>query len=162
MPNRFWTLGPTLAETLFAGGARRAAVREARATYDEDVATYRQAVLTAFQNVEDSLSSWNHLEQETKAYTTIDQRNQTLFDHTRAQREVGTASEQSLKNVQLTLLSAKQNLLDSQALLTQSSVTLIKNLGGGWQWDDSREAPTATTSSVRHTGTGPAESLAAQ
>jgi hypothetical protein len=59
-------------------------------------------------------------------------------------------------------LSAKQNLLDSQALLAQSSVTLIKNLGGGWQWDESREAPSANTSSVQHAGTGPAESLAAQ
>jgi NodT family efflux transporter outer membrane factor (OMF) lipoprotein len=162
MPNRFWTLGPTLAETLFAGGARRAAVREARATYDEDVATYRQAVLTAFQSVEDSMSSWNHLQQQTQAYSTIYQRTQTLFDHTRAQREIGTASEQSLKNERLTLLSAKQNLVDSQALLAQSSVTLIKNLGGGWQWDDSREAPAAATSRVQSTGTGPAGSLAAQ
>ena len=162
MPNRFWTLGPTLAETLFDGGARRAAVREARASYDEEVATYRQTVLTAFQSVEDSMSSWNHLKQQTQAYTTIYQRTETLFDHTRAQREVGTASEQSLLNEQLTLLSAKQNLEDSQALLTQSSVTLIKNLGGGWQWDESREAATASTSRDQHTGTGPAESLAAR
>jgi NodT family efflux transporter outer membrane factor (OMF) lipoprotein len=162
MPNRFWTLGPTLAETLFAGGARRAAVREARATYDEYVATYRQAVLTAFQSVEDSMSSWNHLQQETQAYTTIYQHTQTLFDHTRAQREIGTASQQSLLNERLTLLSARQNLADSQALLAQSSVTLIKNLGGGWQWDESREAPTAATSRDQRTGTGPAESLAAQ
>ena len=162
MPNRYWTLGPTLAETLFSGGARRAAVREARATYDEYVADYRQAVLTAFQSVEDSMSSWKHLQEETQAYTTIYQRNQTLFDHTRAQRDIGTASEQNLKNAKLTLLSAKQNLEDSQALLTQSSVTLIKNLGGGWQWDDSREAPTAATSGDRPTGTGPAGSLAAR
>jgi NodT family efflux transporter outer membrane factor (OMF) lipoprotein len=162
MPNRFWTLGPTLAETLFDGGARRAAVREARATYDEEVATYREAVLTAFQSVEDSMSSWNHLQQQTQAYTTIYQRTQTLFDHTRAQRDIGTASEQSLLNEQLTLLSAKQNLEDSQALLTQSSVTLIKNLGGGWQWDESRQAPAANTSRDQHTSTGPAESLAAQ
>jgi outer membrane protein TolC len=126
------------------------------------VADYRQAVLTAFQSVEDSLSSWNHLQQETQAYATIYQRNQTLYEHTRAQREVGTASEQSLKNEQLTLLSARQNLMDSQASLAQSSVTLIKNLGGGWQWDESREAPTATTSRNQSAGTGPAESLAAQ
>ncbi len=162
LPNRFWTLGPTLAETLFAGGARRAAVREARATYDESVATYRQTVLTAFQNVEDSLSSWNHLREQTQAYTAIYRRTQTLFDHTREQRDIGTASEQSLLNERLTLLSAKQNLADSQALLTQSSVTLIKNLGGGWQWDESREAATAATPTNQHTGSGPAESPAAQ
>jgi NodT family efflux transporter outer membrane factor (OMF) lipoprotein len=140
LPNRFWTLGPTLAETIFDGGARTAAVREARATYDEDVANYRQTVLTAFQSVEDTLSSWNHLRQQAQAYTNIYQRSQKLFDSTRAQREVGTASQQDLLNEQLTLLLARQNLEDTQASLTQSSVTLIKNLGGGWEWDESREA----------------------
>jgi outer membrane protein TolC len=63
---------------------------------------------------------------------------------------VGTASQQNLLSEQLTLLSAKQNLQDSQASLTQSSVTLIKNLGGGWQWDESREAAAASTS-TEHT-----------
>ena len=145
LPNRFWTLGPTLAETIFDGGARTAAVREARATYDEDVANYRQTVLGAFQSVEDSLSSWNHLQQQARAFTNIYQRTQKLFDSTRAQREVGTASQESLLSEQLTLLLAKQNLQDTQASLTQSSVTLIKNLGGGWQWDESRGATAATS-----------------
>jgi NodT family efflux transporter outer membrane factor (OMF) lipoprotein len=162
LPNRFWTLGPTLAETLFDGGARTAAVREARATYDQNVANYRQTVLTAFQNVEDSVSSWNHLQQQTQAYTNIYQRNQKLFASIRAQREVGTASQQNLLSEQLTLLSAQQNLQDSQASLAQSSVTLIKNLGGGWQWDESREAPAASASTDRHTGASPSAGLAAQ
>jgi outer membrane protein TolC len=156
LPNRFWTLGPTLAETIFDGGARTAAVREARATYDEQVANYRQAVLTAFQNVEDSLSSWNHLQQQAQAYTNIYQRTRKLFDSTRAQREVGAASQESLLSEQLTLLLAKQNLQDAQALLTQSSVTLIKNLGGGWQWDETRGASAVATSMDQHTGASPA------
>ena len=155
LPNRFWTLGPTLAETIFDGGARTAAVREARATYDEDVANYRQTVLGAFQSVEDSLSSWNHLQQQAQAFTNIYQRTQKLFDSTRAQREVGTASQQSLLSEQLTLLLAKQNLQDTQASLTQSSVTLIKNLGGGWQWDESREAAAAATATDQHSGATP-------
>ena len=145
LPNRFWTLGPTLAETIFDGGARTAAVREARATYDEDVADYRQTVLAAFQSVEDTLSSWNHLRQQAQAYTNIYQRNQQLFDNTRVQRDVGVASQQNLLSQQLTLLLARQNLQDTQASLTQSSVTLIKNLGGGWQWDESRQAAVATS-----------------
>ena len=162
LPNRFWTLGPTLAETVFDGGARTTAVREARATYDENVANYRQTVLAAFQSVEDTLSSWNHLRQQAQAYTNIYQRTQKLFDSTRAQREVGSASQQSLLSEQLTLLSAKQNLLDTQALLTQSSVTLIKNLGGGWQWDESRGAATAATSTDQHAGASPAVGPTAQ
>ncbi len=133
LPNRFWTLGPDLAETIFDGGARTAAVREARATYDGDVANYRNAVLTAFQNVEDSLSTVNHLRQQAQAYANIFQRNQQLFASERAQRLAGTASEQDLLTQQLTLLQAEQNLHDSQALLAQGSVTLIRNLGGGWQ-----------------------------
>jgi outer membrane protein TolC len=136
-------------------------VGEARATYDEDVANYRQTVLTAFQGVEDSVSSWNHLQQQTQAYTNIYQRTQKLFDSTRAQRQVGTASQQSLLNEELTLLSAKQNLQDTQASLTQSSVTLIKNLGGGWQWDESRGAAAASTSTDQHAGAGPTMGLAA-
>src|SRR5579862_5952704 len=162
LPNRFWTLGPTLAQTIFDGGARTAAVREARATYDEDVANYRQTVLAAFQSVEDSLSSWNHLQQQAQAYTNIYQRNQKLFDNTRAQRQVGTASEQNLLSEQLTLLLAKQNLNDTQAALAQSSVTLIKNLGGGWQWDENRKAAVASTSTDRATRADPSAGLTAQ
>jgi NodT family efflux transporter outer membrane factor (OMF) lipoprotein len=136
LPNRYWTLGPALAETIFDGGARTAAVREARATYDEDVANYRNAVLAAFQTVEDSLSTVNHLRQQTQAYANIFGRNQQLFASERAQRLAGIASEQDLLTQQLTLLQAEQNLRDSQALLAQGTVALVKNLGGGWQWDD--------------------------
>ncbi|HEY1609257.1 MAG TPA: efflux transporter outer membrane subunit [Paraburkholderia sp.] len=143
LPSRVWTLGPDLAATLFDGGARSAAVREARATYDEDVATYRETVLTAFQNVEDSLSSWNHLAQQAHSFADIYQRNQALFSSEQAQLAAGTASEQSVLTQQLTLLQAEQNLKDTQSLLTQSSVAMIKNLGGGWQWDDRKGAAVA-------------------
>ena len=147
VPNRFWTLGPDLAATIFDGGARTAAMSEARATYDQYVAAYRQTVLTAFQSIEDSLSSWNHLTQQEQAFANIYQRNKQLFDSAHAQFEFGTASEQNLFTQQLTLLLAQQNLEDSQALLTLSSVTLIRNLGGGWQWDDVNEAPVDVVSS---------------
>lgn len=133
LPSHVWTLGPDLAATIFDGGARTAAVHEARATYDEDAALYRNTVLTAFQTVEDSLSSVNHLRQETQAFANILQRNQQLFASEKAQLMAGAVSEQELLTQQLTLIQAEQNLKDTQALLTQSSVTLIRNLGGGWQ-----------------------------
>ncbi len=144
LPSRVWTLGPDLAATIFDGGARSAAVREARATYDEDVATYRGAVLSAFQNVEDTLSSINHLELQTQSFDNIYQRNQQLFASERAQLLAGTASEENVLTQQLTLLQAGQSLKDSQSLLTQGSVALIRNLGGGWQWDESRQAAVNT------------------
>jgi NodT family efflux transporter outer membrane factor (OMF) lipoprotein len=136
LPNRLWTLGPDLAATIFDGGARLAVVHETRATYDENVALYRNTVLSAFQSVEDSLSSVNHLRQQTHAFADIYDRNQQLFESERAQLQAGAASEQDLLTEQLTLLQAQQNLNDTQALLTQGSVALIRNLGGGWQSDD--------------------------
>jgi NodT family efflux transporter outer membrane factor (OMF) lipoprotein len=56
-PSRVWSVGPSLAETLFDGGLRRATVQQYRAQYDSTVATYRQTVLTAFQQVEDNLAT---------------------------------------------------------------------------------------------------------
>jgi outer membrane protein TolC len=141
VPSRFWTLGPTLAETLFVGGARTAAVREARATYDEQVANYRQTVLNAFQNTEDSLSSVTHLTRQEMRFADIYKNNRQLLLSEDAQVRAGTASEQSLLTQKLTLLQAEQSLKDTQAALAESSVTLIKNLGGGWQWDSGRNAP---------------------
>jgi NodT family efflux transporter outer membrane factor (OMF) lipoprotein len=140
LPNRFWTLGPSLVGTLFDGGAHTAAVREARASYDSDVATYRQTVLASFQSVEDALSSCNHLRQQAQAYVNIYQRNKQLFASEQAQFSVGTASEQTLLSQQLTLLQAQQNLVDTQASLTQNTVTLIKDLGGGWRWSGATAA----------------------
>lgn len=144
VPSRFWTLGPDLAATIFDGGARTAAVHEARATYDEDAALYRNTVLTAFQNVEDSLSSLNHLRQQTQAFANIFQRNQQLFASAHAQLMAGAASEQQLLIQQLTLIQAEQNLKDTQALLTQGSVTLIRNLGGGWQSGRTSDSKSST------------------
>jgi len=144
LPNRFWTLGPDLAETIFDAGARTAAVRQARATYDEDVATYRNTVLTAFSSVEDSLSSVNHLRVQEASFANILRRNQQLFSSMQAQRDFGAASEQDLLTQELTLIEAEQSLRDTQSVLAQSSVTLVKNLGGGWQWDENKAASAAS------------------
>ncbi|EIK95008.1 RND efflux system outer membrane lipoprotein [Pseudomonas sp. M47T1] len=133
LPNRVWLLGPALAETIFDGGARRAAVNEAQATYDQDAANYRGAVLTALQNVEDNLSALNHLQQQADAYQQIFQRNQQLFGSQQAQQQAGTVSRQNVLTQQLVLLQAEQNLRDTQGQLGQGSVALIQSLGGGWQ-----------------------------
>jgi outer membrane protein TolC len=159
VPNRFWTLGPELAETIFDGGARTAAVRGARATYDEDVANYRNTVLTAFQNVEDSLSSMNHLREQASAFAKVYDSNSRLFASEQAQFDAGAVSQQSLLTQRLTLLEAQQNLRDTQALLAESNVTLVKNLGGGWQRDDDAQvaaAPAAASSPATQTAVRPA------
>lgn len=66
-PARFWSLGPSLALSLFDGGLRSAAVAQANATYDEAVANYRQTVLNAFEEVENNLAALQYLGQERQA-----------------------------------------------------------------------------------------------
>jgi NodT family efflux transporter outer membrane factor (OMF) lipoprotein len=133
LPSRIWTIGPDLAGTIFDGGARTAAVKEAQATYDEQVANYRAAVLTAFQNVEDGLSSINHLRTQAEALNNVYKRNAQLFASQQAQFRAGTVSEQNVLTQQLTLLLAKQSVDDTLGQAAQSQVGLVKNLGGGWQ-----------------------------
>ena len=133
LPNRIWTLGPALAQTLFDGGAREAAVKQAEASYDQIVATYRGTVLSALQNVEDNLSAINHLQTQADAFQQVYQRNQQLFGSQEAQLRAGTVSREAVLTQQLVLLQAEQSLRDTQGQLSQGSVALIQSLGGGWQ-----------------------------
>ncbi|MDR5783152.1 efflux transporter outer membrane subunit [Caballeronia sp. LZ065] len=147
VPYRFWTLGPDLAQTLFDGGARTAAEHEARARYDESVATYRNTVLAAFQSVEDSLSSINHLQTQEHAVAKALDDSLRLFASKQAQFEAGAVSQQDVLTQRLTLIQARQSLCDTEALLTQSHVLLVKNLGGGWQQDHAGVAAHASAAS---------------
>ena len=148
LPSRFWTLGPDLAATIFDGGARTAALHEARATYDEDVANYRNTVLTAFQTVEDSLSTVNHLRAQESAYAKVLDSSTRLFASQQAQFDAGAVSRQNVLTQRLTLIQAQETLRDTQAQLAQSSVLLIKNLGGGWRREDDASPPTAASSAT--------------
>jgi NodT family efflux transporter outer membrane factor (OMF) lipoprotein len=158
VPSRFWTLGPDLAETIFDAGARTAAVHGARATYDEDVANYRNTVLTAFQSVEDSLSSMNHLRAQASAFAQVYDSSSRLFSSQQAQFNAGAASQQNVLTQRLTLIQAEQSLRDTQALLAESNVLLVKNLGGGWQRDDAEFAsvPAAASSPASEAAAPPA------
>lgn len=133
LPNRIWTLGPALAETIFDGGAREAAVKQAEASYDQIAANYRGTVLSALQNVEDNLSAINHLQAQADAFQQVFARNQQLFGSQEAQLRAGTVSREAVLTQQLVLLQAEQNLRDTQGQLSQGSVALIQSLGGGWQ-----------------------------
>ena len=131
-PARFFSLGPTLSQTLFDKGRRAAATEVARADYDATVATYRQTVLTAFQEVEDNLAALRILSHE------LDQQNTAVAS---AQRALSLATERyksgidSYLNVitaQATLLSNQRAAVNLQMQQMTASVELIKALGGGW------------------------------
>ncbi len=127
-----WSFGPSLAESLIDFGARRARVQQARALYDQAVASYRQTVLGAFQAVEDSLVTLRVLEQEAQlrsaaeasarqsAQIALNQYRAGLVDFT----TVVTANQSALSTAETSL-----NVLRSRLV---ASVNLIEALGGGW------------------------------
>ena len=134
--NRVWSLGAAAAETLFAGGARTAAVQAAEATYDGGVAAYRQTVLTAFQQVEDQLSTLRILAQQ----AVIQER--TVTDAAQAvtialnEYRAGTQAYTTVITAQNTLLGAQETALSIEQSRLVAAVTLIEALGGGWSAAD--------------------------
>jgi NodT family efflux transporter outer membrane factor (OMF) lipoprotein len=133
LPNRFWSLGPALALTLFDGGARSARKDEAIAAYDASVATYRQTVLTAFQDVEDNLVALRILGDEATV-----QREATLLAAeslllTQNQYKAGTVSYLNVVIVQAAALAAERNSLDITGRRLLASAGLLKALGGDWR-----------------------------
>ena len=130
--NRVWSLGASASETLFEGGARSAAVAAARATYDQSVATYRQTVLTAFQQVEDQLVALRVLERqaavEDQAVTSIRKAVEIAINQYRA----GTVAYTTVITEQQMALADEQTALTIRQSRMVASVALIQALGGGW------------------------------
>ena len=130
--NRTWSLGASAAETLFNGGDRAAAVRAARAAYDESVASYRQTVLVAFEDLEDQLSSLRILAQQAQAQAlAVDLANQTVTVALN-QYEAGTTVYITVITDQTTALTNAETALGIQQSRMLASVNLIDQLGGGW------------------------------
>jgi NodT family efflux transporter outer membrane factor (OMF) lipoprotein len=134
--NQFWSLGATGTETLFNGGLRAADVAAARATYDASIATYRQTVLTAFQQVEDSLSDLRILEQQAQAEAAAVNSTQRALDATLNAYRAGTVAYTSVITEQTLLLSDQQSALAVQQSRLVASVALIEAVGGGWSAND--------------------------
>ncbi|KKB05811.1 efflux transporter outer membrane subunit [Pantoea anthophila] len=133
LPNRVWSLGPELSGTLFDAGATSARVDQARAAWDASVATYRQTVLAAMQEVEDKLVELNTLQGEVAAQQRATDAAQTSARVTRLQYEAGMINYLDVATTENSSLSAQQSLLTLQSTQWVSSVALIAALGGGWQ-----------------------------
>jgi NodT family efflux transporter outer membrane factor (OMF) lipoprotein len=131
-PNAVWSFGGNATETLLDFGARSAQVRQARAAYDAAVANYRQAVLTAFQQVEDQLATLRILEQQYAVQdTTVKSANEAVR-LTLNEYKAGTVAYTAVVAAQAIALSDAQQLLQIRQSRLNASVTLIQALGGGW------------------------------
>jgi len=131
-PSAFWSLGADLLQPIVNGGRNRANLAAQKAVYDESVASYRESVLTAFQQVEDGLSSLNSLSQAEQTQTAA---------VTDARRALEIANDRYIGGLTtfLDVITAQSVLLSNERLSTQllgqqmvASVYLVKALGGGW------------------------------
>jgi NodT family efflux transporter outer membrane factor (OMF) lipoprotein len=131
-PSRFWSVGPGLAETLFDAGARRGAVQQAQAAYDQTVAQYRQTVLTGFVQVEDNLAALRILAEETKKQDAAVDSAQANLTLATDRYKVGVDPYLNVITAQTTLLGNQRTALDLRMEQMTDSVQLIEALGGGW------------------------------
>jgi NodT family efflux transporter outer membrane factor (OMF) lipoprotein len=131
-PSRFWSVGPTLAETLFDAGLRHATVQQFRGQYDLTVANYRQAVLTGFQQVEDDLAALRILSQEIQQQDTAVQSAERNLKVATDRYRLGIDPYLNVITAQTLLLSNKETLVNLKNSQITSSVQLVEALGGGW------------------------------
>jgi NodT family efflux transporter outer membrane factor (OMF) lipoprotein len=135
-PSRYWSLGAQAAQPLFNGFLTRAQVDAARAAYDGTVATYRQTVLTGFQEVEDNLAALSILEREAKvqdaAVAAAEQSVQLYMN----QYKAGTISYLDVVVVLSALLNNQRTAVTILGNRMNAAVLLVKALGGGWQATD--------------------------
>ncbi|MGA7293402.1 MAG: efflux transporter outer membrane subunit [Terriglobales bacterium] len=131
-PSIFWALGGDLLQPIFNGGSNRAHLALSRSTYDESVANYREAVLEAFQQVEDGLSGLEMLDQAAKTQ-------QAAVSDSRRALDIANDRYVGGLTTYLDVITAQSTLLSNERLATQllgqqmtTSVYLVKALGGGW------------------------------
>jgi NodT family efflux transporter outer membrane factor (OMF) lipoprotein len=131
-PSRFWSIGPQLSQTLYNGGLYRAALHQYSAQYNADVATYRQTVLTAFQQVEDYLAATRILSEQILKQREAVQSSQEYLDLEMNRYQSGIDPYIDVTIAQTTLLSNQQSLTTLSVQETVAAVELIQALGGGW------------------------------
>jgi outer membrane protein TolC len=135
-------------ETIFDGGRRRAISDQAKAGYDQTVANYRQTVLTAFQEVEDHLSTLRILETEARTQDAAVAASQRSLDLSTNRYKGGVVSYLEVINAQSIALADQRAAVDILRRRTTAAVLLIKALGGGWDASQLPLAQTAPSSST--------------
>lgn len=131
-PTQIWSLGAAASEAVFEGGARTAAVSSAKASYNAQVAAYRQTVLTALQQVEDDLSSLRILAQQAKVESAAVAAANRAVRIALNEYEAGSQAYTTVVTAQATALSTEQTSVNVRLQRLQAGVALIEALGGGW------------------------------
>jgi len=145
-PSRFWSIGPSISQTIFDAGLRRATVQQYTATYNGNLAAYRQTTLNAFQQVEDALSSLRILTQQIQEQNQAVQFAKQALELELSRYELGLDPYINVVIQENTLLSSQQTLAQLEIQRATASVQLIEALGGGW---DRSQLPTIQSVSMK-------------
>ena len=138
-PSRFWSVGASLSEEIYEGGLRRATINQYVATYNADLASYRQTVLTAFQQVEDYLAETRIYSKEIEQEKEVVASAENAVNLELARYETGLDPYLDVVTLQATLLADQQTLASLQISQMVGAVELVQALGGGW---DTSQLPT--------------------
>jgi NodT family efflux transporter outer membrane factor (OMF) lipoprotein len=139
-PALFWAAGASASETIFDAGLRKATVAQYTATYNADVATYRQTVLTAFQQVEDYIATLRVTSQQIQQEETAVKSAQRYVDIATSRYQTGLDPYLDVMTAQTTLLSDQQTQVTLRMSEMTAAVELVQALGGGW---DTTKLPAA-------------------
>ena len=131
-PSRFWSVGASISETVYDGGLRRATANQHIATYNADLAAYRQSVLTAFQQVEDDLAAVRIMSQQILRQQEAVNSAQTFLKLETDRYNNGIDPYIDVVTAQTTLLSNRETLNNLHVQEMTASIQLIAALGGGW------------------------------
>ncbi len=131
-PSLFWSLGATLSQTVFDGGKRQAQLEDSKALYEGFVASYRNTVLTAFQQVEDELATLRILSQERQQQDDAVRAAQTALTAAEDRYKFGVDSYLNVITARTTLLTNQRTATTIRQLQLTASVQLIRSLGGSW------------------------------
>jgi multidrug efflux system outer membrane protein len=130
--SRIWSIGPGVSIPLFTGGRTTAQVRQAEAAYAENLADYRQAVLSAFKDVEDSLAAVDMRREQIAAQEQGLRSAARARDLAQARHDAGVGSYLELIDAERVLLAHQRRLAQLHGQQFAAQVRLIKALGGGW------------------------------
>jgi NodT family efflux transporter outer membrane factor (OMF) lipoprotein len=130
--SRVWSVGAGLGETIFDAGLRRATVQQFRAAYDGTVATYRQTVLTAFQQVEDDLATLRILTRQIEQQESAVKASARYLALATNRYKLGIDSYLNVITAQTSLLVNQQTLVNLRMQQMTASVQLVEAVGGGW------------------------------
>src|SRR5208282_1341997 len=131
-PSRVWSIGPSISETIFDGWLYRAELHQYVAQYNADLATYRQSVLTAFEQVEDSMVATRTYSQQILRQQDAVKDSQEYLNLELVRYNTGVDPYVDVMLAQTTLLSNQETLNTLEVEEMTSAVELVQALGGGW------------------------------